>query len=54
MLKALQEIADTPEKLASIPVLKLSDMERKNRIFPVKNQKRAGQGSCIMIFLPMA
>jgi presequence protease len=33
-LKELQERADTPEDLASIPVLKLSDMERENRIFP--------------------
>ncbi|MDM7918609.1 MAG: insulinase family protein, partial [Methanosarcina sp.] len=33
-LKELQERPDTPKNLASIPVLKLSDMERANRIFP--------------------
>jgi Zn-dependent M16 (insulinase) family peptidase len=41
-LKGLQEMADTPERLASIPVLKLSDMERKNRVFPCEESEEGG------------
>jgi Zn-dependent M16 (insulinase) family peptidase len=42
ILKGLQEKADTPEKLATIPVLKLSDMERENRIFPCEESEEDG------------
>ncbi|MBN1905467.1 MAG: insulinase family protein [Deltaproteobacteria bacterium] len=38
----LQERADTPEGLASIPVLKLSDMEKVNRIFPCEESEESG------------
>jgi Zn-dependent M16 (insulinase) family peptidase len=41
-LKGLQERADTPENIASIPVLKLSDMERENRIFPCEESEEIG------------
>ncbi len=39
-LNRIQGTADTPEALATIPLLKLSDLERKNRSIPlvIKNQ----------------
>ncbi len=40
-LKKLQEQADTPENLAAIPVLRLSDMERKNRVFPCEESEES-------------
>ncbi len=41
-LKRNQEKADSPEDLAKIPVLKLSDMEKKNRIFPCEETEESG------------
>jgi presequence protease len=41
-LKELQEKPDTPEGFASIPVLKLSDIEKKNRIFPYEETEEKG------------
>jgi Zn-dependent M16 (insulinase) family peptidase len=35
-LKLLQETPDTPEALATIPVLELSDLEKTNRLIPLK------------------
>jgi Zn-dependent M16 (insulinase) family peptidase len=34
-LKRIQEIPDTPESLATIPMLKLEDMDRKNKTIPL-------------------
>lgn len=41
-LKELQEKADASEELATIPVLKLSDMEKENRIFPCEEMTERG------------
>ncbi len=41
-LKELQEKPDSPENLASIPVLKLSDMDRENKIFPCEEVEESG------------
>ncbi|MGD9158043.1 MAG: insulinase family protein [Desulfobacteraceae bacterium] len=41
-LKELQEKPDSPEALDSIPVLKLSDMEKQNRIFPCEETEENG------------
>ncbi len=41
-LKALQEIPDTPEALASIPCLKIADLEKKNRILPIEEKRLEG------------
>ncbi len=41
-LKKLQEKPDSPESLASIPVLKLSDMEKENKIFPCEETEEKG------------
>ena len=42
ILKDLQEKPDSPENLASIPVLKLSDLEKLNRIFPCEEMEESG------------
>lgn len=39
ILKELQEKPDSPESLASIPVLKLSDLEKENKIFPCEEME---------------
>lgn len=36
LLKKMQETPDTPEALATIPSLKLSDLERKNKTVPIE------------------
>jgi presequence protease len=41
-LKAAQEMPDTPEALASIPMLRLHDLERKNKIIPLETLDRKG------------
>jgi presequence protease len=41
-LKELQERPDTPEALSLIPVLKLSDMEKENRVFPCEESVECG------------
>jgi len=41
-LKRLQETPDSPEALKTIPVLKLSDLERKNRSIPLISEKIKG------------
>ena len=45
-LKRLQEVPDTAEALASIPVLKLVDLERKNNIIPL--ERLDGQGTPLL------
>lgn len=42
ILKELQEKPDAPEALANIPVLKLSDMEKENKIFPCEEMNESG------------
>ncbi|MFC1840957.1 insulinase family protein [Thermodesulfobacteriota bacterium] len=42
ILKELQEKPDSPESLASIPVLKLSDMEKENKVFPCEEMEEKG------------
>jgi Zn-dependent M16 (insulinase) family peptidase len=39
-LKRLQETPDPPEALASIPVLKLEDMDKKNKTIPITRMDR--------------
>lgn len=41
-LKRRQETPDSPEALATIPMLKLSDLERKNKIIPLAVSQAAG------------
>ncbi|OGO28602.1 MAG: peptidase M16 [Chloroflexi bacterium RBG_16_54_18] len=41
-LKRIQEKPDSPEALAAIPVLKLSDLERQNKIIPSEISEQAG------------
>ncbi len=41
-LKELQEKPDSPEDLASIPVLKIFDLDRKNKIIPLARLDRQG------------
>ena len=41
-LRELQEKPDSPENLASIPVLKLSDMEKQNKVFPYEEMEESG------------
>jgi Zn-dependent M16 (insulinase) family peptidase len=38
-LRSLQEAPDSPEALATIPSLKLDDLERKNKIVPIRCQE---------------
>lgn len=42
ILKEMQEKPDSPESLASIPFLKLSDLERENKIFPCEEMEEMG------------
>jgi Zn-dependent M16 (insulinase) family peptidase len=42
ILKELQEKPDSPESIASIPVLKLSDMEKENKVFPCVEMEENG------------
>ncbi len=37
-LKELQELPDPPEALAAIPSLRLSDLDRKNKIIPIREE----------------
>ncbi|MBI5879447.1 MAG: insulinase family protein [Chloroflexi bacterium] len=41
-LKAQQEAPDSPEALATLPMLKLSDLERRNKRIPLQPDERAG------------
>ncbi len=41
-LKKLQEIPDPPEALATIPGLKLSDLDRQNKTIPMAQLERSG------------
>lgn len=41
-LKAAQEKIDSPEDLATIPILKLSDLEKKNRVIPLETMDEKG------------
>lgn len=41
-LKRLQETQDSPEALASIPVLKLSDLDKRNKEIPLSLYKQEG------------
>ena len=41
-LRELQETPDSPEALATIPILKLSDLDRMNKIIPLESCKEAG------------
>ena len=41
-LKRLQETPDAPEALATVPVLKLTDLERENKIIPLARLDRQG------------
>jgi presequence protease len=41
-LKSAQEKPDTPEALATIPMLKLQDLERKNKIIPLESIDQKG------------
>ena len=41
-LKRLQETPDTPEALATIPILKLSDLERQNKVIPLSVSQTSG------------
>lgn len=41
-LKAAQERPDAPESLATIPMLKLPDLERKNKIIPLETMDQKG------------
>jgi Zn-dependent M16 (insulinase) family peptidase len=41
-LKAAQEKVDSPEALATIPMLKLADLEKKNRIIPMASMDEKG------------
>jgi len=41
-LKAAQQRPDSPESLAAIPVLKLADLEKKNRIIPLSSMDEGG------------
>ena len=41
-LKAMQEAPDSPESLASIPMLKLSDLERYNKFIPLESKEEKG------------
>jgi Zn-dependent M16 (insulinase) family peptidase len=45
-LKRLQETPDSPEALATIPVLKLEDLEKKNKAIPIAHFD--GQGAPIL------
>jgi hypothetical protein len=38
-LKRIQQTPDPPEALKAIPILKLSDLERKNRVIPLETTK---------------
>jgi Zn-dependent M16 (insulinase) family peptidase len=46
-LKRLQETPDPPEALASIPVLEIADLDRKNKILPIASLER---GSTPVLF----
>jgi hypothetical protein len=46
-LKLRQETPDTPEALATIPALSLSDLDRKNKLLPIEEQELAG---CKVLF----
>ncbi len=49
-LKRLQETPDSPEALASIPVLRLSDLDKKNKTIPLVRFLIAREHrSCFMI-----
>ena len=41
-LKEFQETPDTPEALATIPILKISDMDKKNKLIPLAAFKHKG------------
>jgi Zn-dependent M16 (insulinase) family peptidase len=41
-LKEFQETPDTPEALATIPILKISDLDRKNKLIPLAAFKHKG------------
>lgn len=41
-LKKLQETPDLPEALATIPMLKLSDLDRQNKVIPLERSNLAG------------
>jgi presequence protease len=41
-LKSAQERPDTPEALATIPMLKLQDLEKKNKIIPLESMDQKG------------
>ncbi len=41
-LKAIQEAPDSPQALAAIPVLSISDIDKKNKILPLENLKEKG------------
>lgn len=41
-LKKIQDTPDPPEALASIPALRLSDLERENKIIPLSLQEQSG------------
>jgi presequence protease len=41
-LKSAQEKPDTPEALATIPMLKLHDLERKNKVIPLESMEQKG------------
>ncbi|SPD71848.1 Peptidase M16 inactive domain protein [uncultured Desulfobacterium sp.] len=45
-LKCLQETPDSPEALATIPVLRVSDLEKKNKTIPIAHLDR--QGALVM------
>jgi presequence protease len=41
-LKLMQETPDSPEALATIPVLKLEDLDKKNKILPIEVTQESG------------
>jgi len=41
-LRAAQETPDSPEALATIPMLRLSDLEKKNRVIPLETMDEKG------------
>ncbi len=41
-LKLIQETPDTPEALATLPVLKLEDLDRKNKEIPIEELEEGG------------
>jgi len=41
-LREIQETPDSPEALATIPMLRLSDLDRMNKIIPLESMKEAG------------